>query len=228
MRTALITGADRGIGLHTARALCRQGLRVLIGSRTLAAGTGAASALAAEGMQADAVELDVSRAESIRAAADKLARDGVSIDVLINNAGVYPQGSALAASDTDFTEALAVNALGPLRCARTWLPGMLTRGFGRIVNLSSGYGCFSDGLDGPAAYSLSKSALNAVTVLLARECRGDVRVAAVDPGWVRTRMGGAQAPRAVEAAAADIAWAANLDAAAPNGVLWRYREVAAW
>lgn len=227
-RTALITGANRGIGLHTARELGRQGLRVVLGARSRASAEAAAATLAAEGLNVLAVEVDVAKIDSIRAAAGALSEQGVWIDVLVNNAGIYPEGGMLAASDADFVHALDVNTLGPVRCARAWLPGMLERGYGRIVNLSSGYGCFSEGLDGPAAYSLSKAALNAATVLLARACRGDVRVAAVDPGWVRTRMGGARAPRAVEDAAADVAWAATLDVAAPNGALWRHRELAAW
>ena len=228
MRTALITGANRGIGLHTARELGRRGMRVVIGARTLQDGEAAAAELVGEGRQAQAVALDVAEPDSIRAAAAWLADQRIEIDVLVNNAGIYPEGGVLAAADIDFVNAAAVNALGPLRCARAWLPAMIRRGYGRIVNLSSGYGCFAKGLDGPAAYSISKAMLNAVTVQLAQACRGDVKVVAVDPGWVRTRMGGSQAPRTVEEAAADVAWAATLAAVAPNGVLFRRREPAAW
>ncbi|MES0873523.1 SDR family NAD(P)-dependent oxidoreductase [Sinimarinibacterium thermocellulolyticum] len=228
VRTALITGANRGIGLHTARALARQGLRVIVAARARADLDAAVAQLASERLVVMPLLLDVARIESIRAAATVLAQQDVAVDVLVNNAGVYFEGSVLSASDADFVQALEVNTLGSLRCARAFLPGMIERGYGRIVNLSSGYGCFANGLDGPAAYSLSKAALNAATVILARACRGDVKIAAVDPGWVRTRMGGPQAPRTVEEAAADVAWAATLDASAPNGVLWRRRERAAW
>ena len=105
---------------------------------------------------------------------------------------------------------------------------MLAKGDGRIVNLSSGYGCFSEGLEGPAAYAISKAALNAATLKLSELCRGDVKVVAVDPGWVRTRMGGDAAPRPVADATADVVWAATLPPEAPNGVLFRRREVAQW
>lgn len=229
MRTALITGANRGIGRHAAQQLGLQGLRIVIAARSLPAAESAADELAASGVKATlAVALDVADIASIRTAAAQLLRQGVRVDVLINNAGIYPEGSMLAAADADFERALDVNTLGAVRCARIWMPGMIERGYGRIVNLTSGYGCFSEGLGGPAAYSISKAALNAVTVQLAQACRGDVKVAAVDPGWVRTRMGGPQAPRAVEEAAADVAWAAMLDSAAPNGVLWRRRKLADW
>jgi NAD(P)-dependent dehydrogenase (short-subunit alcohol dehydrogenase family) len=227
-RTALVTGGSRGIGLETARLLLQRGLRVVVGARTPAAGEAVRAALAAPHGQLLTLALDVADAGSIRAAEAALRSDGVHVDVLVNNAGIYPQGDALTAADGDFVDALSTNLLGALRCARVWLPGMMERGYGRIVNLSSGYGCFAEGLDGPAAHAISKAALNAATVKLAQVCRGDVKVVAVDPGWVRTRMGGPQAPRSVEEAAGDVVWAATLENSAPNGVLYRRREVANW
>jgi NAD(P)-dependent dehydrogenase (short-subunit alcohol dehydrogenase family) len=105
---------------------------------------------------------------------------------------------------------------------------MIARGYGRIVNLSSGYGSFAEGLEGPAAYSLSKAALNALTVRLAREARGDVKVNAACPGWVRTRMGGDTAPRAVEEGANTIVWLATLPADGPSGGFFRDRRAISW
>lgn len=227
-RTALVTGGNRGIGLEAARQLLRQGLRVVIGARTAAAGEKARITLAAPQGRLRVVVLDVADAGSIRAAQTTLRGEGLHLDVLINNAGIYPAGDALSASDEAFADALEVNLLGALRCARAWMPAMIERGYGRIVNLGSGYGRFAEGLDGPAAYAVSKAALHAATVKLAQLCRGNVKVVAVDPGWVRTRMGGPRAPRSVEDAAADVVWAATLESGAPNGVLFRRRQVVRW
>ena len=228
LRTALITGANRGIGLHVAQQLAVRGMRVVLTARTAEAAQQALAGLQMSGEPAVALGVDVGDVASIRVAADELARRQIDVDILINNAGIYPEGSLLTTGDADLRQALDVNLLGPVHCARAWMPGMLARGFGRVVNLSSGYGCFSGGLGGPAAYSVSKAALNAATLHLAADCRGDVKVVAVDPGWVRTRMGGPQAPRAVGDAAADVVWAATLGADSPNGVLWRRRAVAPW
>ncbi|MFA5938511.1 MAG: SDR family NAD(P)-dependent oxidoreductase [Sinimarinibacterium sp.] len=228
LRTALVTGGNRGIGNAIVRQLARGGFKVFLSARDHAAAVAAAAEIAGEGMQVHALTLDVADEDSVAAAATALSTQGVPVDLLINNAGIYPDGDALDASSRSFVDAIAINALGPLWCARAWMPGMLARGYGRIVNLSSGYGCFSSGLEGPAAYSLSKAALNAVTGKLAALARGDVKVNAVDPGWVRTRMGGPGAPRPVEDAAADVVWAATLPVAGPNGVLLRQRQVVDW
>lgn len=227
-RTALVTGGNRGIGKEVARLLARGGFKVLLAARDGAAAAAAAAELAGEGLHVDPLTLDVAAQDSVAACASALAAQGVQVDVLVNNAGIYPEGDALDAPARSFVEALAINALGPLWCARAWMPAMLARGYGRIVNLSSGYGCFSAGLAGPAAYSLSKAALNAVTLKLAALARGDVKVNAVDPGWVRTRIGGPGAPRPVEDAAADVVWAATLPADGPNGALLRQRRAADW
>ncbi len=228
-RTALITGANRGIGLAVAQQLLARDMRVVMTARDL----DAVRAVAVATMPHDdkgvrTVRMDLADPASIRACAAALDADGIGIDVLINNAGLYSEGDVLAATEADFDDAMRVNVLGPLLCAREWLPGMLARAYGRIVNLSSGYACFSQGMQGPAAYAVSKAALNAATIKLAQACTGDVKVVAVDPGWVRTRMGGPQAPRSADEAAADIVWAATLPEDAPNGVLYRRRSVVAW
>jgi NAD(P)-dependent dehydrogenase (short-subunit alcohol dehydrogenase family) len=105
---------------------------------------------------------------------------------------------------------------------------MVERGYGRVVNVSSGYGAFSSGLGPDTAYAISKAALNALTLKLSRELRGDVKVNAVDPGWVRTRMGGRSAPRSVEEGADSVVWLATLPASGPNGGFFRDRRAVAW
>jgi len=158
--------------------------------------------------------------------AARLKKAGTVIDVLVNNAGVYPSGGVLDASDKDLREAMEINYWGAVWTCRAFVPGMLARGYGRVVNVTSGYGLFSEGLEGPAPYSLSKAALDALTLKLSQEVRGDVKVNAVCPGWVRTRMGGRGAPRGVKEGAASIV-ATALDKEA-NGGFFRDGRAVNW
>lgn len=224
-RTALITGGNRGIGLAVARALAGKGLRVVVAARRREE----AAAAGIEG--ARALVLDLESGESIAAALTQLARDGVTIDVLVNNAGVYPHGAALdEGTPAGLRQALEVHLHGPLLLARGVLPGMLARGYGRIVNVSSGYGSFADGLGGSLPYSVSKAALNALTVHLARaaDLHPDVKVNAACPGWVRTRMGGEGAERSPEEGAAGIVHLATLPPDGPNGGFFRDGRSIEW
>jgi NAD(P)-dependent dehydrogenase (short-subunit alcohol dehydrogenase family) len=105
---------------------------------------------------------------------------------------------------------------------------MVQRSFGRVVNVSSGYGAISEGLHGDAAYALSKAVLNALTLKLARGASGDVLINAACPGWVRTRMGGSGADRSVEEGADTIVWLATLPGPGPSGGFFRNRQPIAW
>jgi NAD(P)-dependent dehydrogenase (short-subunit alcohol dehydrogenase family) len=105
---------------------------------------------------------------------------------------------------------------------------MLERGYGRIVNVSSGWGSFAEGLEGPASYSVTKAALNALTVSLARTLRGDVKVNSCCPGWVRTRMGGREADLSPAEGADTIVWLATLPPEGPSGGFFRARQRIAW
>jgi NAD(P)-dependent dehydrogenase (short-subunit alcohol dehydrogenase family) len=106
---------------------------------------------------------------------------------------------------------------------------MVERGYGRVVNVSSGYGAFAEGLEGPAAYSISKAALNAVTVKAAEAVDGrHVKINAVCPGWVRTRMGGPSVDLSVEQGADTIVWLATLPPNGPHGRFFRRRKPISW
>lgn len=228
MRCALITGATRGIGREVARQLAVRGHRVLVGCRERAAGDAVVQQLIAAGGDAQAVVLDVTSASSVSAAVHELALRSVDVDILINNAGVCPSGNALDADEAAWRDALDVNVLGVVRVSRALVPGMVARGYGRVVNVTSSWGLFSEGMSGPAPYAVSKAALDAYTCTLARAVRGDIKVNAVDPGWVKTDMGGSSAPRTVERGAETIVWLATIGADGPHGGVFRDKRRLAW
>lgn len=228
IRTALVTGGNRGIGLAAVTALARLGHRVILGSRALSDGETEAARLRAAGLDVRAVALDVAAPESIDAAVATLARDGVAIDALVNNAGVLHQVTLFELSDADIADSLAVHVTGPLRLARALAPGMIRRNYGRIVNVSSGWGAFAEGLGGPGLYGVTKAALNALTRRLAAELPPTVKANAMCPGWVRTRMGGEGTERTPEEGADTAVWLATLPADGPTGGFLRDRAAIGW
>ena len=227
-RTALVTGANRGIGFEVCRQLARLGLRVILTGRDPVAISSAAQTLAGAGLDVFPETIDISSEESVRACAARLEEKGTPVDVLVNNAAVYPAGDLLTSPAELLPQTMAINFFGALWASRAWMPAMIGRGYGRVVNVSSGSGSFAEGLEGPATYSVSKAALNALTVRLAREARGDVKVNAACPGWVRTRMGGDEAPRSIEVGADTIVWLATLPADGPSGGFFRDRQMISW
>jgi NAD(P)-dependent dehydrogenase (short-subunit alcohol dehydrogenase family) len=227
-RTALVTGANQGIGLEVSRQLGHRGLRVVLTGRDVDAVAAAATSLRGEGLDVLGEPLDVRREGDAGALAARLREGGVRVDALVNNAGIYPPGTLLETPPGIFREVIETNFMGALWTCRAFVPAMLAAGYGRVVNVSSGYGSFGEGLEGPAAYSLSKAALDALTLKLASEVRGDVKVNAACPGWVRTRMGGPGARRPVEKGADTIVWLATLPADGPNGGFFRDRKRIPW
>lgn len=226
-RTALVTGGNRGIGFEACRQLGRLGLRIVLTAREPARGEDAAGRLQDENLDVRFEQLDVTDSESVEACARRLAEAGLYTDVLVNNAGVYPTEGLFQVSEETFLEALEINTVGPFRTCKAFVPGMVERGYGRVINVSSGGGSFGEGL-GPAAYAVSKAALNALTVKVSQAVRGDVKANAMCPGWVRTDMGGAGAPRSPEEAADTLVWLATLPADGPNGGFFRDRKPIPW
>ena len=160
--------------------------------------------------------------------ADAIA-SAAEIDVLFNNAGVYIAGDLLTVDADALRHSLEVNALAAVATMRAMLPGMNARGYGRIVNISSGGGSFGEGLASDhAAYAISKATLNATTVLAAGCTRGDVKVNAMCPGWVRTRMGGHAAMRTPAEGADTALWLAALPRDGPSGGFFRDRRPIPW
>lgn len=230
-RVAIVTGANRGIGLEVACQLAALGQHVVIGSRSAAAGEKAARSLTARGLDVEPHPLDVTDEQSVRRLVAHVERSLGGADVLVNNAGLLldEDGDVLDVDVRHFRECMETNAFGPLRLAQAVMPGMIARGYGRIVNVSSGAGQISTMSDYAPPYSLSKAALNALTRLLASAARGrDVLVNAVDPGWVRTDMGGPTASRSVAQGADTIVWCATLPKGGPSGGFFHDRKEMAW
>jgi NAD(P)-dependent dehydrogenase (short-subunit alcohol dehydrogenase family) len=219
MRKALVTGGNRGIGLAIAKGLKDAGLEVVIGARDAAAGEEAAASIGA-----NAVELDLESEDSIAAAVESLG----DLDVLVNNAGVLFREPRLLEDPAAFEASVTVMLRAPYHLIRLVSPGMAARGYGRIVNLSSGWGAFAEGLEGPGAYGLAKAGLNALTLAASRDLPETVKINAVCPGWVRTRMGGASATRSPEEGADTAIWLATLPKDGPTGGFFRDREPIDW
>lgn len=228
--TAIITGATRGLGYAIARQLAQQGKRVWVTGRDGTAANEVAKTLHLEtGANVVPGCLDVTDPASCHALMDSLVKTGDEIDILVNNAGIFPDlGSGFFDVDErTIRHELEVHFFGAWRLTHALLPGMLTRGYGRIVNLTSGYGATGMG-GGMTGYRIAKAAINALTQITAAETEGNVKINAVDPGWVATDLGGEQAPRTPAEAAADIVHAATLAACGPNGALLRHQQVVSW
>ena len=205
-RIALITGANKGLGFETARQLGKQGITVLIGARDAARGDAAVAALAKDGITAAAVSLDVTNQASITAAvATVTARHG-RLDILVNNAGILDYvadtGPETTSVDT-FRRVFETNLFGLVAVTQAFLPLLKQSPAGRIVNLSSILGSISEHADDNSfiynflltAYDSSKAAVNLYTVELAHALKATtIKVNAAHPGWVKTDMGGEQAP----------------------------------
>jgi NAD(P)-dependent dehydrogenase (short-subunit alcohol dehydrogenase family) len=233
-RVALVSGANRGIGLEIVRQLARDGVLAVIGARKPEAGMAAADKLKAHGVDAPVVALDVDREESAAEAVAEVKRLYGRLDILVNNAAVLIDGSGgfdasvlELASDTA-RRTFESNVLGPLRLIQAAAPLMRAEGYGRIVNVSSSAGQLVDMGAGYPAYRVSKTALNALTRITAAELAPRIKVNAACPGWVRTDMGGPEATRSVEEGADTPVWLATLPDDGPTGGFFRDRKPIPW
>jgi NAD(P)-dependent dehydrogenase (short-subunit alcohol dehydrogenase family) len=230
-RVAVVTGANRGLGLETARRLAGLGYTVVLTSRNATAGAEAAAAIGASAGRVVPHPLDVTSEPGVARLRTFVEETFGRVDVLVNNAAVFlDEGRSVLDVETEiYRVTIDVNVLGPLRTCRALVPLMIERGYGRVVNVSSGAGRLADMTDDTPAYSLSKTALHALTVLFADAVKGrDILVNAVCPGWVRTDMGGPSAPRSVEEGAEGIVWLATLPGGGPTGGLFRDKQRVSW
>lgn len=230
-RIALVTGGNRGIGYEVCRQLGGLGMQVILTARDRLRGAQAAEALRGAGLQVDFLPLNVTSEAAVAALHDQVSDRYGRLDVLVNNAGVYlDEGvSVLDVPIEQFRLTMDTNFYGPLYLCRAFVPLMRRTGYGRVVNVSSGYGSMADMGGRVASYRISKLALNALTRIIAAEVRGsDIKVNAVCPGWVRTEMGGRSAPRSVEQGAETIVWLATLPADGPTGGFFQDKQPIPW
>ena len=214
-RTALVTGGNRGIGKAIAKGLRARGLNVVIACRDRMSGRQVADEIGA-----DFVHCDLSDPT-------RLPPEAGMADIVINNAGVLFD-APLFSPEARFDEVMTVMLAGPYALMRAAIPHMERQGYGRIVNVSSDWGSFAEGLGGPGAYGVAKAALNALTVAAARDVPDCIKVNAMCPGWVRTRMGGTAANRSPEEGADTALWLATLPEDGPTGGFFRDRAPLGW
>jgi NAD(P)-dependent dehydrogenase (short-subunit alcohol dehydrogenase family) len=228
---AVVTGANRGIGLEVCRQLASRGWTVVLGARDEAKGREAARSLGSSRGEVIARPLDVTNGAGVERLRDWLGQRFGRLDVLVNNAGInYDTWQRAATADLAVVqETWDTNVLGPWRTTEILLPLLRRSARGRIVNVSSEAGSLA-GMEqgGTPAYRVSKAALNAFTRILAAELRADgILVNAVCPGWVATDMGGAGG-RPVQEGAASVVWAATLPDGGPTGGFFRDGRPLRW
>lgn len=229
-RLAIVTGANRGIGLEVVRQLAQRDMTVILGARDREKGEAAAQKLAGEGLEVLPRQLDVVDPDSIAQLAAEVEQAFGRLDVLVNNAGIlYDTWQQPSTADLDTVqEAIATNTLGPWRMCKAFIPLLRQSQQGRIVNVSSGAGSISTMGSSTPAYSVSKAALNALTRTLAAELKDSgILVNAVCPGWVATEMGGTGG-RPVAEGAASVVWAVMLPDEGPTGGFFRDGRPLPW
>ncbi|WP_116105090.1 SDR family NAD(P)-dependent oxidoreductase [Lewinella sp. IMCC34191] len=230
MKIAVVSGANRGLGKEVVRQLARKGMRVILTSRTE---SGKEVAQAFQDQRLDVVyhQLDVADGQSIDELVDYLREEFGTIDILVNNAGIHydTYQDTLTADFGIVEEAFRVNTLGPWRLSKALYPLLRKGGGGRIVNVSSSSGSFVESWPGTPAYAITKAGLNMLTVKMAADMAEDqILVNAVCPGWVRTEMGGQEAPRSVEEGAGSIVWAALIPDDGPTAGFFKDGEPVKW
>lgn len=209
-RWALVTGASRGIGRLAARFLAERGCNIIAQGRTKEHSKELIEELRALGVEAYAVEAELSDVDSVAKMLGEIDRVGTDVDIIMNNAGmqVAYRNEYLKTPAEDYVKSFAINTISPMMICYHFLPKMIEKGFGRIVNTTSGIALEPQ----QAGYSASKAALNKVTIDLGSKLQGtDVMINLTDPGWCRTDLGGPHAPNDPKSALPGVVVGAFVD-----------------
>lgn len=228
-KVALVTGGNRGIGFEVVKQLVLKGYSVILTSRDRDKGLKALQKF--DTLKADIIylEMDLDNQESIQKAAQIVNERYGRLDVLINSAGIILENKKLLDDPEILERTMQTNFFGAFHVIQSFMPLMERHQFGRIVNVSSEYGALDQlSRSGVGAYKLSKYALNGLTQLVAAEASDDIKINAVDPGWVSSDMGGKSAPITPKQAAESILLLANTDPSCPNGGFFRNGKQIPW
>ncbi len=224
-KTALVTGGNGGIGTAICQGLLKSGFKVFLAARSADKGQAAVASLSDQGA-IELVQLDITDDSSIQSAVKQVGQKADSLDVLINNAGIYPDADVdiLTVSRERLNHAMNTNTFSPIGLTQAFIPLLEKSNSPRVINISSGNGQLEGISADVPSYSLSKMALNGATILLSRALKPkNIAVYAMGPGWVRTNMGGDAAPRSPEEGADTAVWLATSGTMAQTGKFFRDR-----
>lgn len=224
-KTVLVTGANRGIGKEIARQLATLDWKVIVAARNESQAKEVAATL---GNHALGIPLDVTNSESIQHACREVSQAVSTLDLLVNNAGIIGNHPMRSFDMNEIESVMDTNFFGAIRMVKHFMPLLSKSDDPRIINVSSGMGELASLEEGGyAGYRLSKTALNAFTILLSAEVRSGMKVFAICPGWVKTDMGGSSAPRPVAKGAETAVWLAT-DRKPQSGKFYRDKKVIPW
>ncbi|AFZ22398.1 dehydrogenase of unknown specificity, short-chain alcohol dehydrogenase like protein [Cylindrospermum stagnale PCC 7417] len=236
-KIAVVTGANRGLGFETCRQLAQQDIKVILTSRDQAKGQAAAEKLQAEKLDVKYYPLDVTNTDSIQHLAEFICNEFGYLDILVNNAGILldyldnPDRSIFNVKVDTLRQTIETNVYGSLQLSQTLIPLMQVHNYGRIVNVSSKHGQLSANMNSTQfpIYGVSKTALNALTILFANTLKNtNILVNSVNPGWVKTDMGGPNAINTINEGVDSIVWVATLPDGGPTGKFFQERNLIPW
>jgi NAD(P)-dependent dehydrogenase (short-subunit alcohol dehydrogenase family) len=225
----VVTGANRGIGFEIVRMLAKQGHEVVLTARDAQKGKEAQEKLAAQALKVHFIQLDVTNENDINRLKEYVEENFQRLDVLINNAGILVGNeNSLNVSKQSVLSHLETNFLGPFLLSQRLIPVLRKSDEGRIINFSTSMARLSAPGPGTAAYRFSKVAVNGLTAMMAADLSDtNIKINSMDPGWVKTDMGGAGAGRSVSEGADTAVWLATTDQI-PSGKFFRDRKVLDW